>query len=150
MRARIADAHRNPSPFDVKHRRGGMVDIEFTAQYLQLHDAARMPEVLHANTQAALTALAAASALTSTDANTLISALRLWRNLHGLLKLTVPDPFDEAGTPAAVKDLIARGAAAIDFMVLKQDMDAAARVAHDLFHRLVEAAAAKMAEERAP
>ncbi|MGH7002014.1 MAG: bifunctional [glutamine synthetase] adenylyltransferase/[glutamine synthetase]-adenylyl-L-tyrosine phosphorylase, partial [Stellaceae bacterium] len=94
MRARIADAHRNPSPFDVKHRRGGMVDIEFTAQYLQLHDAARMPEVLHANTQAALTALAAASALTSTDANTLISALRLWRNLHGLLKLTVPDPFD--------------------------------------------------------
>lgn len=150
MRARIADAHRNPSPFDVKHRRGGMVDIEFIVQYLQLRDAARAPEVLHANTRAALTALAAAGALAPADADTLIRALTLWRNVQGLLKLTVPEPFDEAGTPAAVKDLISRGAAAIDFATLKQDMDAAARAAHDLFHRLVETAAAKMAEERAP
>ncbi|HYL32862.1 MAG TPA: bifunctional [glutamine synthetase] adenylyltransferase/[glutamine synthetase]-adenylyl-L-tyrosine phosphorylase [Stellaceae bacterium] len=150
MRARIADAHRNPSSFDVKHRRGGMVDIEFIVQYLQLRDAARTAEVLHTNTRAALTALAAAGALASADADTLTRALMLWRSVQGLLKLTVPEPFDEAGTPAAVKDLISRGAAAIDFTTLKQDMDAAARAAHGLFHRLVETAAAKMAEERTP
>ena len=150
MRARIADAHRNPSPFDVKHRRGGMVDIEFITQFLQLRDAARMPQVLHANTRAALTALAAAGALPATDAETLVRALTLWRNVQGLLKLTVPEPFDEAGTPIAVKDLIARGCATIDFDALKQDMDAAARAAYGLFRQLVEAAAVKMAEERAP
>ena len=150
MRYRIADTHRDPSLFDVKHRSGGLVDIEFIAQFLQLRDAARAPQVLHTNTRGALTALATAGALTADDARILVQALTLWRNVQGLLKLTVPEPFDEAATPSAVKALIAHGAAAIDFNALKQDMDAAARAAHGLFRRLVEAAAAKMAEERAP
>ncbi|MGH6994338.1 MAG: bifunctional [glutamine synthetase] adenylyltransferase/[glutamine synthetase]-adenylyl-L-tyrosine phosphorylase, partial [Stellaceae bacterium] len=150
MRRRIADTRRNPPAFDVKHRPGGLVDIEFIAQFLQLRDAAQAPQILHANTRGALTALAAAGALTQGDCEILIRALTLWRNVQGLLKLTVPEPFDEAATPATVKNLIAHGAAAIDFNALKQDMDAAARAAHGLFRRLVEAAAAKMAEERAP
>src|SRR5215469_3081044 len=150
MRRRIADTHRNPPAFDVKHRPGGLVDIEFIAQFLQLRDAAPAPQVLHANTRGALTALAAAGALTQGDCEILIRTLTLWRNVQGLLKLTVPEPFDKATTPSAVKDLIAHGAAAIDFATLKQDMDAAARAAHGLFRRLVEAAAVKMADERAP
>jgi len=150
MRRRIADTHRNPSPFDVKHRPGGLVDIEFIAQFLQLRDAARTPQILHANTRSALMALAAADVLTSGDSETLIRALTLWRNVQGILKLTVPEPFDEGATPPAVKDLIACGTAAIDFNTLKQDMDAAARAVHSLFQRLVETTAAKMAEERAP
>ena len=37
MRQRMADGHPNPTPlFDVKHDRGGMVDIEFIVQYLVL------------------------------------------------------------------------------------------------------------------
>ncbi|MGH7012675.1 MAG: bifunctional [glutamine synthetase] adenylyltransferase/[glutamine synthetase]-adenylyl-L-tyrosine phosphorylase [Stellaceae bacterium] len=150
MRARIADVHRNPPLFDVKHRRGGMLDVEFVAQYLQLHDAARAAQILQANTRAALQALAAAGALTHADAETLIRALTLWRNVQGLLKLTAPEPFDEARTPAAIKDLIAHGAGAVDFTGLKQDMDTAARAAHGLFRRLVEGAAAETAEECTP
>lgn len=150
MRRRIADAHHNPSAFDVKHRPGGLIDIEFIVQFLQLRDAAQTPQILHANTRGALTALAAAGALTHGDCETLIHALTLWRNVQGLLKLTVPEPFDETATPPTVKDLIAHGAAAIDFNALKQDMEAAARAVHGLFRRLVETAAVKMAEERTP
>ncbi|QOT77624.1 bifunctional [glutamate--ammonia ligase]-adenylyl-L-tyrosine phosphorylase/[glutamate--ammonia-ligase] adenylyltransferase [Cupriavidus basilensis] len=37
MRHKVADGHPNPSGlFDLKHDRGGMVDIEFTVQYLVL------------------------------------------------------------------------------------------------------------------
>ncbi|MDE2228945.1 MAG: bifunctional [glutamine synthetase] adenylyltransferase/[glutamine synthetase]-adenylyl-L-tyrosine phosphorylase [Alphaproteobacteria bacterium] len=150
MRERIADAHRNPSPFDVKHRRGGMVDIEFIAQYFQLRDAVHTEAVLYPNTMAALAALAANGSLARTDAETLTRALMLWRNVQGILKLTVPEPFDESDTPAAVKALIARDAGAIDFAALKRDMDVAARAAYGLYRRLVETAATKMAEERAP
>ncbi len=150
MRERIADAHRDPPPFDVKHRRGGLVDIEFVAQYLQLRDAVRTEGVLHPNTRTALTRLAAAGGLARADAETLVRALALWRNVQGLLKLTVPEPFDEAGTSAPVKALIARGAGAIDFDTLKQDMEAAAGAAYGIFHRLIEAAAIRKAEERAP
>jgi glutamate-ammonia-ligase adenylyltransferase len=150
MRTRIADTHRNPSPFDVKHRRGGMVDIEFIVQYLQLRDASHVPNILDQNMQAALKKLAAAGSLAPVDADTLRRALALWRNVQGLLKVTVPEPFDEANTPAAAKDLLAHNAGAIDFPTLTRDMEVAARDSHRLFHQLVEATAATMAEERAP
>jgi glutamate-ammonia-ligase adenylyltransferase len=42
MRRRMADGHPNPSAlFDLKHDRGGMVDIEFIVQYLVLAYAHR-------------------------------------------------------------------------------------------------------------
>lgn len=126
MRRRIAEQHRGPSMWDVKHCRGGLIDIEFIAQYLQLRDAAREPRVLHQNTGAALEALAALNGLDAGAAEDLRGALRLWRNVQGLLKLTVEEPFDEAAAPAALKALLARGAGAIDFQRLKGDMEAAA------------------------
>ena len=40
MRDRVSTGHRNPTQlFDVKHDRGGMVDVEFTTQYLVLAHA---------------------------------------------------------------------------------------------------------------
>ena len=39
MRARMAEEHRPQSIWDAKHVRGGLVDIEFIVQYLQLRRA---------------------------------------------------------------------------------------------------------------
>jgi glutamate-ammonia-ligase adenylyltransferase len=141
MRQRMAEQHRNPPPWDVKHRRGGLIDIEFIAQYLQLRDAAAQPKVLHQNTGAALAALAEAGGLEAGAADELLATLRLWRNLQGLLKLTVEEPFDENAAPPALKALLARGAGAVDFDRLKTDMDAAAARALACFDALVEAPA---------
>ena len=47
MRKRMLQGHPNESGlFDVKHDRGGMVDIEFAVQFLVLAEAARHPELL--------------------------------------------------------------------------------------------------------
>ncbi|AZV94096.1 bifunctional glutamine synthetase adenylyltransferase/deadenyltransferase [Bordetella sp. J329] len=47
MRQRISDGHPNPSMlFDIKHDRGGMVDIEFITQYLVLRHACQHPALL--------------------------------------------------------------------------------------------------------
>jgi glutamate-ammonia-ligase adenylyltransferase len=46
MRERMHDAHPNRSGlFDVKHDRGGMIDVEFAVQYLVLAHAARRAEL---------------------------------------------------------------------------------------------------------
>jgi glutamate-ammonia-ligase adenylyltransferase len=46
MRERMHQAHPNRSGlFDVKHDRGGMIDLEFIVQYLVLAHAARHPEL---------------------------------------------------------------------------------------------------------
>ena len=46
MRAQMLDAHPNKSDlFDLKHDRGGMIDIEFIVQYLVLAHARRYPQL---------------------------------------------------------------------------------------------------------
>ena len=46
MRQKMLDGHPNPSGlFDVKHDRGGLVDVEFAVQYLVLAEAAEHPEM---------------------------------------------------------------------------------------------------------
>ena len=46
MRQQMADAHPNRSNlFDLKHDRGGMIDIEFMVQYLVLAHARRYPQL---------------------------------------------------------------------------------------------------------
>lgn len=46
MRQKMLDGHPNPSGlFDIKHDRGGLVDVEFAVQYLVLAHACRHPEM---------------------------------------------------------------------------------------------------------
>ena len=46
MRRKMLDGHPNPSGlFDLKHDRGGLVDVEFAVQYLVLAHAAAHPEM---------------------------------------------------------------------------------------------------------
>ena len=141
MRHRIAAQRRDPAPWEVKHRRGGLVDIEFIAQYLQLREAGARPQVLHQNTAEALAALGEAGVLDPATGADLLEALRLWRNLQAMVKLTVQEPFDEAAAPPALQALLARCAGAIDFARLKADMDAAAAHAHARYDALIEAPA---------
>ena len=63
MRARLAEELQTQSIWDAKHVRGGLVDIEFIAQYLQLRHAHAVPEVLSPNTREALSRLRAAGVL---------------------------------------------------------------------------------------
>ena len=127
MRRRIADERRDPPIWHVKHVRGGMVDIEFIAQYLQLRAAAATPGVLDVNTIAALKKLGAVGALAPDAATGLVAALTLWRDVQGLLKLTAEEPFDEMAATPSLRALLAAGAGSVDFPALKADMEAAAR-----------------------
>ncbi len=54
MRARIDKEHGTDDIWAVKYLRGGLIDIEFIAQYLQLRYAHRKPDVLSPNTGTAL------------------------------------------------------------------------------------------------
>ncbi|HKF73667.1 MAG TPA: hypothetical protein VKB68_18075, partial [Stellaceae bacterium] len=111
--------------------------------YLQLRWAHQCPEVLRQNTGGALAALARAGVLEAGAAEDLDQALTLWRNVQGLLKLTVEEPFDEAAAPPALRANLARGAGAIDFDRLKSDMSAAAEQVRARYSALVTRSAAR-------
>jgi len=87
MRGRMLQGHPNRSElFDLKHDRGGMVDIEFTVQYLVLAHAHRCPQLLDNLGNIALLRIAAELALIEPElASAAADAYRDYRRLqHGL------------------------------------------------------------------
>jgi glutamate-ammonia-ligase adenylyltransferase len=129
MRARIAQQYPGNQFWDLKYRPGGMIDVEFIAQYLQLRHAAEDASVLHTNTTEALRRLAAAGFLPAAMAEDLIAASRLWHILLGMLRLTVGTALDEASLAAGVSRALVSAGGATDFDALKAKVDAtAARV----------------------
>jgi glutamate-ammonia-ligase adenylyltransferase len=86
MRARVLKELPPRGPLDVKLRAGGLLDVEFCAQALQLLHADHRG-VLRPATRDALAALARIGALPAADAALLIEADRIWRSVQGLLRI---------------------------------------------------------------
>jgi len=148
MRRRIAESVPRPSPWDLRNRRGGLTDLEFTVQYLMLREAARRPEVLRRETGAALAALGDAGALPPQAVRELSEALALLRHLRALLALLfdgVPDPVALAGPAGAT---LARCAGAVDFVRLDADMVAACARVRAWYERLIVRPARRVAQSR--
>ena len=126
MCARMRKEHRADDIWLVKHIPGGMVDIEFIAQYLQLKHAAETPEILAGDTAAALRVAGDKGLIDASTASDLVDAMMLWRSLQGILRLTVEGDFSEAGAAVALKRVITRSCGAVDFDTLKQTMQTTA------------------------
>ncbi|MGD9943703.1 MAG: bifunctional [glutamate--ammonia ligase]-adenylyl-L-tyrosine phosphorylase/[glutamate--ammonia-ligase] adenylyltransferase [Burkholderiaceae bacterium] len=89
MRRKMHDGHPNRSAlFDLKHDRGGMVDIEFIVQYLILAHACDRPELLdNAGNIALLGRAGAAGLIDAARAAAVADAYRRYRKLQHQLRL---------------------------------------------------------------
>ena len=94
--------------WDLKLSPGGLVDIEFAAQFLQLAHAADGGP-LQSNTASALAALRQAGLAPAARLEDLAAAWRLQQDLTQLLKLALADGADPAAEPPAFRALLARG-----------------------------------------
>ena len=137
MRAKIADDKGSAEVWDLKQARGGLIDLEFIAQFLQLVSAAERPEVLDQNTELALTKLSAAGVLSSGDAEVLVPAARLYHTLTQLLRLCLDRPFVADEAPRALKDLLARASDMPDFATLEATVKDTLTAVHEAFERIV-------------
>jgi glutamate-ammonia-ligase adenylyltransferase len=137
MRARIAKEKGSDDVWELKQVRGGLVDLEFIAQHLQLVNAAARPEVLSQNTVAAFNSLEAAGLLPAGAAAVLLPAARLLNDLTQVLRLCVDGQFDPAKASDGLKGLLARAAEAPDFKRLEADLAAREGEVAALFDQLV-------------
>jgi len=122
MRARIAAEKGAGGVWDLKLARGGMVDIEFIAQYLQLSHAWAHPEILDQNSVAALEKLSAAGLLAVDASAVLIPAARLYQSLSQIMRLCLDGPFDPARAPKGLEQLLARAGDAPDLVRLEASL----------------------------
>jgi glutamate-ammonia-ligase adenylyltransferase len=129
MRARMAESFGGANPWDLKFARGGLVDIEFIAQALQLVHAQAQPEILDTNTIAALHNLGAAGVLTKADTAILVAAAGLQHALTQVLRVALDETLKiEEATPG-LKALLVEAGQAADFAALEARLfDLQARV----------------------
>jgi glutamate-ammonia-ligase adenylyltransferase len=130
---------RPPSGFwDLKLHTGGLVDIEFAAQFLQLvHAAAGGP--LRQNTAQALEALGAAGLAAPKALDDLSQAWRLQQNLSQLLKVALAEDAAPDSEPKALQALLAKAGGAGDFRALRAQLISRRQTAHAAFLGLVAA-----------
>ncbi len=119
----------------MKLSEGGLVDIEFCAQYLQLiHAKAGGP--LRVNTCEALRALKEGELAPGPQMEALRRAFDLQQNLTQLLKIAVDDEADPAEEPRAFRRLLARAAETRSFRALQTRLAGARREAREVFEAI--------------
>jgi glutamate-ammonia-ligase adenylyltransferase len=134
MRALIAQEKPATGLWDMKLAPGGLVDIEFAAQFLQLAHAP-VGGPLRAGTADALEALAAAGL--AGPVGPLLEAWTLQQNLTQMLRLALGDGDDPADQPEAFRRKLARAGGARDFRSLSARLTRARKTALEAFDRLV-------------
>ncbi len=147
MRDRMGKEHRILSPWSIKHWRGGLVDIEFIAQYLLLRHSAESPDLMTGNTVTALRSLAQAGHLEAEAAEDLAQAATVFRNLQAVLRLTVSEPFEPDAASDALKLRLAAACGAVDFEALEKDISALRTRVREHWDRLIANPAAALADK---
>ena len=106
----------------IEQKRGGLIDVEFIAQYLQLLHAAEIEDILAGDSVSVFEAAGSHGLIEPETARELADAATLWNNLHGILSLTVEDRFVEATAPPALLAVIERACDMTGIDSLKEAM----------------------------
>jgi glutamate-ammonia-ligase adenylyltransferase len=141
MRARVEREFPSRNHWELKHVRGGLVDLEFICQYLQLAHGAAHPDILHHHTRTALARIAAAKLIPAETADLLVSAVDLTLNLTQVIRICVEGVFKPDEATPGLKALLARAGNAPDFNALEAQLRETQAEVHKIFDSLVAAAA---------
>jgi glutamate-ammonia-ligase adenylyltransferase len=137
MRRLIAKVKGENDPWDLKLASGGLMDIEFIAQYLALAGAHRHPEILMASTAAIVMQAGKLGVITGEDTEHLLGAHKLYINVMQMMRLML-DPgalLEDANAP--LKQRLARAVGLPDFTILDRELRETRQKTRYLFNALL-------------
>ncbi|MDQ8728584.1 bifunctional [glutamine synthetase] adenylyltransferase/[glutamine synthetase]-adenylyl-L-tyrosine phosphorylase [Bradyrhizobium sp. LHD-71] len=140
MRQAIAQEKGDADIWDIKHAAGGLIDIEFAAQYLQLVHASEQPSILDTSTMNVLDAAARLGVLQQEDADVLRPAMRLYQDLSQILRLCLNERFKPDSAGADLLRLLARAADVPDFSALEARLKETEAEVRRVFLKILEGA----------
>ena len=138
MRRAIALEKGEDDLWDLKYAAGGLVDIDFIAQYLQLVHAAEKPDILDVSTSEVLDSAAKLGVLAPSEADVLRSAARLYHDLTQILRLCVSDKFKPETSGEDLLQVMARAGDAPDFSALQARVKETQAEVRRVFQAVVE------------
>lgn len=111
MRERIFNEHGSDTPWNLKHTRGGITELEFLAQYLQLSKARDYPELRSPSTREVFRVAGTKGLLSAAESDAMIAALRLQIALQLVLRLSRIEKLDESTAADGLKETLVRASA---------------------------------------
>ena len=137
----LIDKEKPPSDlWDFKLIPGGLVDIEFIAQYLALVAPARDVPPLQAGTPTVDVLKTLGPSLMEPAAlDTVLEALNLFTELSQMVRLCVEGDFELKDAPSGLMDLLCRAADAPDVKVLEADIRRMSKAVRRIFQSVVKA-----------
>ena len=144
MRERIFREHGSADPWNLKHARGAMVEIEFAVQYLKLLHAQHCPGLRATGMRELFAAISEHDLLSVDEVQGLARAYRLHQALQAVLRLSLSDRFDPEAAPARLLEALTRAAAIAldgepppaDFAALQRTLVESQRTASQIFDEL--------------
>ena len=137
MRRRMLEELYGGDPWDIKQKPGGLVEVEFVAQYLQLKHAWETPEILRSNVRAALKQLRLQGYLEAAQGERLADAYELYQTLTQLLRLSASGAFAPETASIDLKDLMVSAAGEPDFAHLEDRLEATALTVRSIFEQVI-------------
>ena len=108
MRMEAEIAREGDGNYNIKTGRGGMVDVEFIVQYLQLKFGRDFPDIRPANTLTALKAIRACGLLAGEDCAALLNGYKFLRRLENRLRIIHDYSMNDLGGQKEYLDKLAR------------------------------------------
>lgn len=133
MRSLIEAEKPAKSVWDFKLIAGGLIDIEFIAQYLTLLS----PKSARGGTTGEVLKRVGPQRIRPDDLEKLLTTLTLMTNVSQIIRLCMDGAFDPALAPAGLIDLVCRAGDAPDIKVLEADIRARAKVVRRIFQSVV-------------
>jgi glutamate-ammonia-ligase adenylyltransferase len=138
MRRAIALEKGEDDVWDLKYAAGGIIDIDFIAQHLQLVHAADKPEILDVSTLHVLDNAARLGVLPQSAAEILRSAAHLYHDLTQILRLCVSEKFKPETAGEDLLRVMARAGDAPDFSSLEARVKETEAEVRQVFREIVE------------
>ena len=119
MRQRLERERPPKGIWDLKNAPGGLIDIEFMAQYLQLVHASHHPQICHQNTAEVLKRVAELKLVEPETAQDLRHANSLYQRLSQIISLCVEGEFDSTQVQEGLRHLLEAAGDVSDFDALE-------------------------------
>ena len=138
MRALIAAEKGEADPWDLKLAAGGVIDVEFIAQYLALLHAHATPDILAVEPAQVIVNAGRLGLIARGDADRLGQAHRLYSAVMQMMRLTTDGPFDPAKVAKGVLRRIAAVADCPDFARLDRQLVETRKLVRVLFRKFLD------------
>jgi len=133
LRVKITREFGSDNPWNLKYAHGGLMDLDFLAQYFVLGHAHAYPALIGHSTDQVFTALLEYQLIDTAQGEVLLEAHRFLTSLFVLLRLCAVGTLDEAAAPLGLKVLIANGLKLADFAIVKTSLIATLSMVHKHF-----------------